>query len=523
MSNFPSLTIDKFLGLNLNTDKLDAIPGQLVKNNNYLYMTNGGLEERGGGMKLTDPPSAGRCYALENYIDGSGDQWLITIQGTKAYYYNSGWVDLGLTLTSNKTARFDHAGFSTTRALYGVNENNSIIKIVTGGGVPTASIISGANVPTNAIDIKLHKNRLFAIAGDTLYFTDALAFDTWTATNIQIAPGVDGFCKALEVYGDALFIFKENGVYVLPNADDADPVNNWSILRTDAIIGTQSPDTVERTKIGIIYLSTDNFIRLIAPSITFSSGEYTLGGSGSPIISDFIQSDLNSTISNQYKGTAQSTVFMDKYIVGYRTTSNTSDYNDRWYFCDLSKFLSSPNNPQPQPYWGNFTGFTYDFFATQKVNGRDSLYGVNSSGEVHETLNGTIHSDNGNPIESEAILNWIPIAGDNLYKKFVRTYVVADTENWDLNLRFNAYKYNSLLPEDDEGITRTYRTSSTVGGIVGTAIVGTSIIGQIGTGSEKYRLNLKGNYFNVAFYNLNANEYTRVNKLVAYYRPIRTH
>jgi hypothetical protein len=216
-------------------------------------------------------------------------------------------------------------------------------------------------------------------------------------------------------------------------------------------------------------------------------------------------------------------VFKDKYIIGYRTDDNLLAYNDRWYFCDLSKFLSSPNNPQPQPYWGNFTGFNYDFFAIQNISNMDTLYGVNYLGEVHETLNNTIHSDNGNPIQSEAILCWIPIAGDNMYKKFVRTYVVADTENWDLNLRFNAYKYDSLLPEDSEGISRTYRTSTVGGAIVGTAIVGTSIIGQIGTGSEKYRLNLRGYYFNAGFYNNNANEFTRINKLVTYYRPIKTH
>jgi len=70
------------------------------------------------------------------------------------------------------------------------------------------------------------------------------------------------------------------------------PKTNWNVLRTDAIIGSQSIDTIKRTKIGIIYLSTDNYIRLISPNISFSSGEYTLGGSGSPIISEDIQDDI---------------------------------------------------------------------------------------------------------------------------------------------------------------------------------------------------------------------------------------
>ena len=45
--------------MNTSRDELSLIPGQLSKNENYLYMASGGLRERGGGARLSSAPSAG--------------------------------------------------------------------------------------------------------------------------------------------------------------------------------------------------------------------------------------------------------------------------------------------------------------------------------------------------------------------------------------------------------------------------------------------------------------------------------
>ena len=167
MGSFASITINNFLGLNTSRDELSLIPGQLEKNENYLYMPTGGLEERGGGAELSMAPSSGNpVYSLATYTNQNGTDFLITNQGTDAYYYSSGWNALSLTLTSNKKTRWAQSGKSTATALYGVNANDSVIKI--SGATPTGSTVS--NSPTTCKYIIFHKNRLFAADDTTLCF-----------------------------------------------------------------------------------------------------------------------------------------------------------------------------------------------------------------------------------------------------------------------------------------------------------------------------------------------------------------
>jgi hypothetical protein len=522
MGNYPYVELNTFRGLTKSTDILGALPGQLSKNNNYLYMENGGLKERGGGDELTENPSGGNdpVYSLANYIAPNGSEYLVTNQDATVYYYNAGWNDLSLSLTADKKTRWEMAGYEANRALYGANGNDSIIKVA--GNTPIGSTVSGS--PTDCIKLKLHKNRLFGVNNDdTLYFTEALDFDTWnTSSNtIEIAPGIDGAITGLEVWGDALFIFKERGVYVLPNADSPVPKVNWVILRTDAVIGSQSTDSIVRTRIGVMYLSSDNYIRLISPTISFSSGEYTMGGSGSPIVSEDINDDLSLIMDATVKQNATAIVHDDLYIISMQSVNNSSTYNDLTYFADVTKFNQLPGIPQPQPYWGEFTGFDYDFFAQQKVSNYIRLYGAKGlTGSVQETLNDSIHNDNNEAIDSKAILAWLPIGGAGSSKRINHIYFVGDTDDWNINLNFNAYRLGKELPGEGEGVSKTYTTSTDAGGIVGTVLVGTATVGVRGSSSTLYRVNLRGNFFTAEFGNPNADQFTRILKLVVYFRNV---
>lgn len=523
MSSFPSVSIDNFLGLNTSSDELSVIPGQLILNENYLYMPNGGLEERGGGAKLSDAPSAGNpVFSLSNYINSAGTEFLIINQGTDAYYYSSGWNAMSLTLTSSLKTRWAQAGNGANTALYGVNGTDSVIKI--SGTTPTGTTVSDS--PTTTSFIKLHKNRLFAAeaSSSTLYFTEALGFDTWntTANTIDVAPGVDGNITGLEVWGDALFIFKELGVYVLPNADSPVPKLNWVVLRTDAATGSNSPDSIRRTRAGIFYLSSDNFIRLLSPSISYSSGEYTLGGSGSPIISHHIQESLTMLLNDAAKGNAQAVVHNDLYVLSFETVNNSGSYNDQTFFADTAKFINIEGIAQPQPFWGVFTGFDYDFMVQQKSSGLLKIYGAKgASGEVHETLNVSINNDNSAAIESKAILGWYPVSGESLYKRFKQIIFVGETENWSIDLVFNAYSYGGAVPGEGEG--SQYQTMPAVAGTsaVGTAVVGTDVVGELKLKSDVFRVGLKGNFFKAEMSNNGVDEPTKIQKIIIYFREIR--
>lgn len=533
MGNFPFVQVDRFRGLTTSRDQLNSLPGQLIKNENYLYMSNGGLYERGGGAELTANPSGGidPVFSGANYITPSGSNFLVTNQDTTAYYYNAGWQDLSLSLTADKLTRWEMAGFEAGRALYGVNGIDSVIKII--GNSPVGSAV--ANSPTDMIKLKLHKNRLFGINGaDTLYFTEILLFDEWeTTTNtIEIAPGVDGNLMGLEIWGDSLFIFKEYGVYVIPNADDPVPSLNWQVLRTDAASGTQSTGSTSRTSKGIMYLSTDNFIRLLGPKVSYSSGEFNLGDSGAPVVSEDIQDDLTNLQDTTTRNTVEATYFDDKYIISMKSVNNSSSYNDLTFFADTTKFNKLPDVSQAQPYWGNFTGFNYDFFAIQTSGTTSKLYGFKGlTGNTQETLNDLIHNDDGGAIKSIARLGWLPINGTGIFKRFRQIYFSGETEGWNISVIFNSYKMGGSLPGEGEGIEFLYSSSQPAGGIigtgtqaasVGTAVVGTSLVGTTGQATTKYRLSLKGHYFTAEFKNENADQFTRIFSLTVYFKPIRS-
>lgn len=511
--------------MNRTKDYLSYIPGQLRQNYNYLYMANGGLEERGGGALLKAPPAAGAVYSLANYEGASGNSYLITNQSTKVYYFTTAWNDTGVAVTTSLKTRWAQAGVGALKAFYGVNGTDSVTKIVEVAGTPTGTAV--ASSPTAMIDIIQHKNRLFGIAEDgTLSWTEALAYETWNTgvNNTVVGKSADGKGQKLEIWGDALFIIKEYGVYVLPNADDIAPKLNWVFLRTDAATGTQSPDSVQVTRTGIMYLGSDLNVRQISSNTTFSSGEYTLGKTGSPVISAALEDDLIPNLDRSRISHATSIVHNDLYILSWQSNDAATNYNDRTFFADTTKWMEWVGF-SPQPYWGEFTGFDYQFYAKQTVTGRVKLYGVkgvSTIGQTHETLNETICNDNGEGIDAYIILGWWAIGGESAYKNIKQVYMVADTENWNIDCKFQAYKYRQSLPSDGEGIVRIYSTSSIAGvGVVGTAIVGSSIVGNIGVSSNRFQFGLKGYYFKAEFRNQNANEFTRINKIIVYYRTIK--
>lgn len=522
--------------MNTSTDKLSVAsqtPGQLAFNRNFLYMNTGGLYERGGGALLSENPNyavtpADPIFSLGNYINASGSEYLLTNQDDKAYYYSTGWNDLGVTLTPDLRMTWEGAGYSTDRSAYGTNGTDRLVKVYMSGGVPIAKLVTTANsflYDSPVMDgTKQHKDRLFGFKDDNLFFSEILDFDSFPPENqVQVAPGEAGFIKSVEIWGDAIFIFKEDGIWVLPNASDPDPVASWVFLRCDAVTGTQSPDSVHRTKMGIIFFASDNVFRLVNPNISYSSGNYSLGGSGSPIISVDIEDDLINKLSSAKKYRMQSHILGDLYIATFQSVDNTGDYNDLCYFCDTGKRNRYPNVDTYQPYWGTFTGLNFDFITNQTLSGRVRLYGANGiTGAVQECLNDDIHNDAGVAIDSFATLAWLPIAGESLYKKVQHIFFVGDTESWKIYLNYNMYVLGELLPEYGEGINETYSTTTASGiGVVDTAVVGTAVVGQIGVGSEKQRIALKGYYFTVNFGNPNIDEFIRINKFIIYFRPIR--
>lgn len=520
MANRKVFSINRFLGLNKSNDDASLVPGELTTCNNYLVKNNGDLSERGGGATLTQPPSAGEAYGFSNYRNNAGSEFLIMAQGTAIWYYNSGWVDSNVTVTNDLETRFEQAGFGNNRNLYGVNGTDEVIRVSTVSSVPSGSFVSSS--PTDLVQLKLHKNRLFGHDGkDTIKYTDANAFETWaTGTNdFQVAPGVDGFIKAIEIWGDALFIFKEFGVYVLPNADDA--ASSWKILKTDALTGTQSGDTVIRTKAGIYYLSTDNKVRVLSPSISFTSGEYVLGGSGSPVVSELVQDYIDTILNENNKSKATAVLFKDLYILCINSVNATADENDVCLVADTIKRRQIELISEPQPIWVEFTNFDFDYFAVQAVTGAEKLYCVDNSGVTKERLNDSINNDSGAAIESKVVIGWFHPEAPEIYTRYNALVFYAYLESWDLDLTIGTYKFGDFIPEELSGSTGQI-SGNTGTATVGTAIVGTAVIGTIGIKTQKVRSGLRGNYISIELKNENVDEFTEIQKLSLFYTNIHT-
>jgi hypothetical protein len=519
---WPTVEINKFIGMDLSKDPLHLIPGQLRKNENYLYLHNGGLEERGGGDQLTAAPSSGNpVLGLGNYQNSAGSEYLITAHGTDLYYYDSGWNSMTSALTTGKKIRFESSGAGANIALYGVNGTDSVVKV--SGATPTYSAV--ASSPTDCITLKLHKNRLFGLALDgTLYFTDTNAFDTWNvgSNTIEIAPGLDGQAHALAVWGDALFIFKENGIYVLPNADEA--TSAWVVLRTDAITGTTSTDSVRNTRDGIYFLASDNYVRKIGPTTTFSSGEYTLDGSGSPIVSHAIYPELKDKLDNSNKDDAFAITHDDLYILYWQSTDNSGSYNDRCFFADTAKFHGIDNVPDLQPYWGEITGAVFQFAVQQFSSNANVFYGTSGNdGIFQECFNSGISNDAGNAIASKAYIGWLPIAGPGVYKAVKSARLIAEVENWTITFRMDGYNLRGGLPADGAGASFTFDPNAgTSAAVVGTAVVGTDQTATIGIAAENFRMSQKGHYVAFEVENTNIDEFTRIHSVLLEYKPIRS-
>jgi hypothetical protein len=135
--------------------------------------------------------------------------------------------------------------------------------------------------------------------------------------------------------------------------------------------------------------------------------------------------DTPEEIARDKLGNATAIFHENLYILSWQSTSAATDYNNKTYFADVEKWMEWKGISQVQPYWGEFTGFNYQFYTQKLDSGRVKLYGVKgvtTIGSVHETLNNTIHNDNGGAIDAYAVLGWLPISGDSSYKNFKQIY-----------------------------------------------------------------------------------------------------
>jgi hypothetical protein len=185
----------------------------------------------------------------------------------------------------------------------------------------TNAIISTENYstpPTNAIDIETYLQRIFAIKGNSLYWSEAyIPFAFLTSSSVVISTEGDELIAVIQ-WGDQLYLASKTRWFRLQGSDP----DTWAIKQTFVDNGIINRHTVKKTKYGILGLWYDG-IYLFDGSISKNMTEKTLGLSFFTDLTDF------SVCWAEFDG--------KKYYLHYASTGSTVDK------CLILDFSEYPN------------------------------------------------------------------------------------------------------------------------------------------------------------------------------------
>lgn len=205
--------------------------------------------------------------------------------------------------------------------------------------------------PDNIVDIELYLQRIFAITGTYLYWSEPyLPFAFKTTSSINFSDNGDDL-TAVEYWGDQLYLASHKTWYRLPGSDP----DTWAKKETYADNGIINTDTVAKTKYGIIGLGSTDGLYLFDGS---SSNNITLKKLGKELFESIYDHD---DCWSSYDGT--------RYRFYYSTGSHTPDtclVVDFTYFPEL-RFYNDPfiatafehHRPSQRNYWAK-SGLTYE-------------------------------------------------------------------------------------------------------------------------------------------------------------------
>lgn len=205
--------------------------------------------------------------------------------------------------------------------------------------------------PDNIVDIELYLQRIFAISGTYLYWSEPyLPFTFKTTSSINFSDNGDNL-TAVEHWGDQLYLASHKTWYRLPGSDP----DTWAKKETYADNGIINTDTVAKTKYGIIGLGSTDGLYIFDGS---SSNNITLKKLGKELFESIYNHDA---CWASYDGT--------RYRFYYSTSSDIPDtclVVDFTYFPEL-RFYHDPfiatafehHSPSQRNYWAK-SGLTYE-------------------------------------------------------------------------------------------------------------------------------------------------------------------
>jgi hypothetical protein len=164
--------------------------------------------------------------------------------------------------------------------------------------------------PSGIVDVELYLQRMFAIKDNMLYWSEPynpFAFKTTSA--IAVCSEGENL-KSVAFWGDTLYIASESSWYRLVGSDP----DTWMIKKTFADVGIINPDTVKKTRYGILGLWHDGVYLFDGAT----SKNLTARKMPESIFTDTVNANINST------NTCYACMDSTRYYFYYSSTSTTT-------------------------------------------------------------------------------------------------------------------------------------------------------------------------------------------------------
>lgn len=241
----------------------------------------GGFERQEGNTQLnTGISDATEVLSIGQYTDGNDIYIIYTKASGNAYVLALGGGAEGSAIKGSLNASAKSVFAELNGSVIVVNGADAMWKYNTSGGASNISTPPTAWTTTKPHLVSAFQGeRVFAIAGSTLYWCDQGDEDTWTTANdsgsVTDAYGDASSFTAMAPYGDRLALYKKNRVYTVTGTD----FDNYAIVplvSNRSATGKYAVATIDDTQ--WFYTGTG-----IIPLITTELGVVKLGPRGSDI------------------------------------------------------------------------------------------------------------------------------------------------------------------------------------------------------------------------------------------------
>lgn len=255
----------------------------------------------------------------------------------------------------------------------------------------TATILSAAtgalleydhDAPVSGLKaLEVYKDRLFSFKDDTLYFSKD--FDVWYwPTTFNISVGNSDPITGIKSFFDGLLIFKKYDVYILTGDNEL----NFRIdrVRSDERVGCVADRTI--SVIG-------NYCYFLGVNSVYRTNGITIEDAGVSIQGFFDQNYSNDTykIAKNYVSNACARFFKEKnvYLLFVPAGSSTGT-NNMCYAMDTLRISADPESGQPITNWSPWPGFNTQSVAIIVESGVEKWFRGDELGYIfrQEALDG---------------------------------------------------------------------------------------------------------------------------------------